>query len=266
MNFNNKNAYITGGSSGIGFAIASLLVSAGANVLLIARNTGKLESARKKLEVYGKGKVHIQSLDVSKGAEVRKCMETQAVSFGKPDILINSAGLAIPRKFEDISFEQFDLVQKTNLYGPWNMCSALIRHLKDRKGYIVNVSSVAGFIGVFGYTDYSASKFGLIGFSESLRSEFEKEGVSVSVLCPPDTDTPAYAQENKTKPTETLAISENAKLMKPEQVAKVLIRGMKKKKFMIIPGFDSKLARRAKNIAPGLVHYMVQRDIKKAAK
>ena len=190
-------------------------------------------------------------------------MAKVSATFGKVDILVNCAGLAIPRKFEDIDYEQFDLIQKTNLYGPWNMCSALIRDLKERRGYIVNVSSVAGYLGVFGYTDYSASKFGLIGFSEALRSEYEREGVTVSVLCPPDTDTPAFELENKTKPDETKAISGNAKLLSPEQVARALLKGMKKRKFMIIPGFEGKMIRRIKNIVPGLVHYMIQRDIKK---
>ena len=92
-----------------------------------------------------------------------------------------------------------------------------------KKGsHVINVSSIGGFIGVFGFTAYSASKFGLIGLSEALRGELKPRGIAVSVLCPPDTDTPGMARENKTKPDETHAISGNVKLMSAENVAKAL--------------------------------------------
>lgn len=267
--FSNKNVYITGGSSGIGLAIAEKLASLGANLLLMSRTIEKLQKAKSTVEQKKRDAsqvVDILALDVKKGDEVKAILKDATNSFGKPDVLINCAGLAIPRKFEDINLEQFDHIMKTNTYGPWLTCSALIGDLLDRKGYIVNVSSIAGFIGVFGYTDYCASKFALIGFSEALRSEYEMKGLKVSVLCPPDTDTPAFEEENKTKPAETKAISENAKLMQPEQVAETLIKGMAKEKFLIIPGFDGKLAYTAKRVAPNIVHQLMQKDIKKAKK
>ena len=102
---------------------------------------------------------------------------------------------------------------KINLYGARNAIAALLPHMRNQGGHIVNVSSIAGLIGVFGYTDYCASKFGLIGFSEALRSELDSQGIMVSVLCPPDTDTPGLAEENLTKPPETLAVSESACVM-----------------------------------------------------
>lgn len=265
--FKNKNVYITGGSSGIGLAIASELVSLGANVLLISRSIEKLSSAKELLlSTKQDVKVDSLSLDVGDNQKVNEGLKEALQSFGEPDILINCAGLAIPRKFEDIEYEQFEFIMKTNLHGVWNMTHALIPYLKARKGYVLNVSSIAGFIGVFGYTDYCASKFAIIGLSEALRSEYAIHGVRVSVLCPPDTDTPAFEEENKTKPAETKAISENAKLMQPEKVAKAVIKGMQKEQFLIIPGFDGKLANTVKRIAPGLVHAMLQKDIKKATK
>ncbi len=266
--FNNKNVYITGGSSGIGLAISKELRALGAKVLLISRNADKLEKAKSELEngIRGSEKVGILSLDVSDNQKVKEGLHSAIESFGQPDILINCAGLAIPKHFEDISYEQFEYIMKTNLYGVWNMTHTLIPFIKQRQGHIVNVSSIAGFIGVFGYTDYCASKFAIIGLSEALRSEYSKDGVRVSVLCPPDTDTPAFEKENKTKPAETKAISENAKLMQPSQVAKALIKGMKKEQFLIIPGFDGKLALFAKRAAPSLVHALMQNDIKKASK
>src|SRR6185503_5941588 len=100
-----------------------------------------------------------------------------------------------------------------NLAGCWHMIQALLPHMKARGGYIVNTASLAGLIGVSGYSDYCASKFALVGYSEALRAELKLVGIEVSVLCPPDTDTPGFATENRTKPEETKAISASARLM-----------------------------------------------------
>jgi short-subunit dehydrogenase len=138
--------------------------------------------------------------------------------------------------------------------------------MKDRGGYIINVSSIAGFIGVFGYTDYAAAKFGVVGFSEALRSELKKYNIAVSVLCPPDTDTPGFAEENKTKPEETKAISSTARLMKAEDVAKALLKGMKKQEFIIIPNFDGKFTYIMKRLLPGLVEMVTDSQVKSVQK
>ncbi|MGB4564627.1 MAG: SDR family NAD(P)-dependent oxidoreductase, partial [Dethiobacteria bacterium] len=115
----------------------------------------------------------------------------------------------------------------------------------------------------FGYTAFCASKFGIIGFSEALRSELRSHGIKVAVLCPPDTDTPGFATENITKPEETKEASKGAKLMTPEEVAKELIAGLQKDRFMIIPGFDGKLNWRLKRFFPGLVDAVLQAQVDK---
>ncbi|MEI6725944.1 MAG: SDR family NAD(P)-dependent oxidoreductase, partial [Actinomycetes bacterium] len=129
---------------------------------------------------------------------------------------------------------------------------------------IVNVSSMAGFMGVFGLTDYCASKFALVGFSEALRQELRPRGIAVSVMCPPDTDTPGLAHEDLTKPAETKAVSAGAKLMQPDEVARDLIRGIERGTFMIVPGGDGKLAYFMKRHAPGVVDAIMRRGIRKA--
>jgi hypothetical protein len=91
-------------------------------------------------------------------------------------------------------------------------------------------------------------------------------GIGVSVLCPPDTDTPGFHEENLTKPEETKKISANARLMQPEQVAQALVRGLRKNRFMIIPGFAGKLTYYAKRLLPGLVAALMDRDVKKVQK
>jgi short-subunit dehydrogenase len=129
------------------------------------------------------------------------------------------------------------------------------------RGYIVNVASLAGLIGTFGYTDYCASKFGVIGFSEALRSELKPHGIAVSVLCPPDTDTPGFATENRTKPEETRAVSGHTRVMHPDAVAGALLRGMQRRDFLIVPGIESKCAALLKRLAPSAVQWVMDRTI-----
>lgn len=266
--FNRKIVYVFGGSSGIGLETGKLLAAAGAHVFIFARTAEKLKAAEKAISACAAGencRFGYLSVDVTDHDGVVAAVETALDRFGTPDLLINSAGRGSAYHFEDISYAEFDRTLKINLYGTWNTVAALIGHMRPGS-HIVNVSSIAGFVGVFGFTGYTAAKFGVIGFSEALRSELKPRGIRVSVLCPPDTDTPGFHEENLTKPEETQKISANARLMQPDQVAHVLIRGLRKNRFMIIPGFDGKLTYYAKRLLPGLVSALMDRDIKKVQK
>jgi len=264
--FSEKTVYIVGGSSGIGLATANVLSAKGAHIIIFARRKERLEHALK--EIAGNGiskqqRFSCMQMDVSKRDDVSTVMSRAVSEFGVPDVLINCAGRAYPHYFEEVSYEQFDETMKINLYGTWNTISTLVPYMKKRGGYIVNISSMGGLIGVFGYTDYSASKFAVIGLSETLRSELKQYGLTVSVLCPPDTDTPGFYEENKTKPEETKAVSASAGLMQPDEVAQALIKGMRREKFLIVPGFEGKFTVMAKRLFPGLVEFVMNRDIKK---
>jgi len=264
--FEGRNIYITGGSSGIGLSAAKLLARSGANVVIFARNEERLEQALRDIEDQRKSDEQRFSsiqLDVSEHHEVNRVMSLAVEAFGIPDLLINAAGRAHPRHFEDIPYEQLDEIMKTNFYGVWNTVKALVPHMKKRGGHIVNIASMAGFIGVFGYADYAASKFAMIGFSETIRSELKRYGIRVSVLCPPDTDTPGFELENRNKPEETKAISGTAKLMDPEEVARALIQGVRKGRFMILANAEGSLIYLVKRLAPSLLDWIMERDIQK---
>lgn len=268
-NFRGKNVYIAGGSSGIGLATAKLLSGLGADITIFSRDEHKLARAAEEiLEQCASAEQSVawMQLDVSDRSAVESVLNTSIMRHGIPDILINCAGRAYPHYFEDISFDQFDETMKINLYGMWHITKKLVPLMKERGGYIVNVSSIAGFVGVFGFTDYCASKFAIMGFSEALRSELKPFGIKVSVLCPPDTDTPALQVENKTKPKETRAISENAGLMQPDEVAKFLVKGMKKNQPIIIPGVNGKMTYLAKRWVPSLVERIMDRTIRRVQK
>lgn len=263
--FNSKTAFIPGGSSGIGLSVAKLLAAEGANVVIFARNAKRLEEAAALVKKNAKGgsRVGFMTLDVSDDAAVKETMAKAVSDFGIPDLLINCAGRAYPRNFEDITFTQFNETMQINMYGIWNTCHALIPVMKKHGGVIVNTSSMCGFIGVFGYTDYCASKYAIVGFSEALKSELKQYNIDVHVLCPPDTDTPGFAEENKTKPEETKAISASAKLMSPDDVAVVLLHDIRAGKFMIIPNMDGKFTYIMKRLFPKLTEWVMDMSIKK---
>jgi len=268
-NFKNKKIFITGGSSGIGLSIAELFSSMGADVMIFARTKDRLKQALEKIEmkrVSDKQRFSFMAMDVSDNKNVEKTFSNAVKDFGIPDVLINNAGRAYPNYFEEITYSQFEETLKINLHGIWNTIATILPHMKEKGGYIVNVSSIAGFIGVFGYSDYSASKYAIIGLSEVLASEFKRYNISVSVLCPPDTDTPGFHEENKTKPEETKAISAKAGIMNSEKVAMSLVKGMRKKRFIIIPGLDGKFTYLAKRLFPKLVRHIIERTIRNANK
>jgi short-subunit dehydrogenase len=267
--YSEKVVYVIGGSSGIGLAAAELFTARGAHVCLFARNEERLEAACAivaRRAATRNQRCAYYSMDVSDHRQVQKVMARAVKAFGIPDMLINCAGQATPRTFEEVTYEQFDETIKINLYGTWNTVAALLPVMKKRGGTIVNTSSIAGFIGVFGYTDYNASKFAVLGFSEALRAELIQYGIAVSVLCPPDTDTPGLVVEKLTKPPETVAITKGAGLMSAEAVARAMIRGMEKGQFAILPGIEGKFSVLAQRFIPGVVRWTLDRTAKKVQK
>jgi 3-dehydrosphinganine reductase len=269
-NFVGKMVYITGGSAGIGLSTAKLLAASGADIIIFARTGEKLVTALHEIEkqrITPAQRFAYRQLDAADHTMVNTVLTEAVQDFGAPDLLINCAGRALPHYFEDITYAQFDESMKINLYSIWNTVSVLVPSMKRRGGgAIVNVSSMCGFMGVFGYTDYCASKFGIIGLSEALKQELQSQNITVAVLCPPDTDTPGFAIENVSKPLETKALSAGAKIMQPDEVARELIEGIRRGTFMIIPGTDGKLTYFMKRHFPALVELIMRRGIRKAQK
>jgi len=264
--FAGKITFITGGSSGIGLACAELLAARGADVAIFARGQEQLDKAIAQIErnrVTQKQRFLGMMLDVSRRDQVEDVLNRTVADLGVPDILINSAGISFPQRFEDIPYVKFEEIVHINLHGTWNTVSILLPYMKNHGGYIVNVSSVAGYIGVYGLSAYSASKFAVIGFSEALRSELKPLNISVSVLCPPDVDTPMLERSNKIKPEETKAISSSASLLKPIDVAREVVAGMGKGQFLILPGSGTKYTHFMKRLFPGLVQSIMDSQIRK---
>jgi 3-dehydrosphinganine reductase len=265
--YQGKTVYITGGSSGIGLAAARPF--AGANVAIFSRSQTKLDAALTLIEAAKSSngqKFLAVPLDVANHTDVDAKMAATVRSFGVPDVLVNCAGVAWCNYIEETPYEQYERMMMTDFFGVRNSVTALLPSMKERGGNIVNVASILGVIGVFGYAAYCPSKFAVIGFSGVVRAEMKKYNIRVSVLCPPDTDTPQLAEENRTKPPETRAIAGNTGLMQPEKVAALMIRGMERNKLMIVPGFMNWLSWTLNRWTPGLVRLVMDSDASKAQK
>jgi 3-dehydrosphinganine reductase len=264
-----KHAVITGGSSGIGLATAEALAARGAHVTLVARDAQRLEAARE--AVAARRTADSQNITTVSGdvstLDGAAAIVDQATAAGRPiDLLVSCAGVIIPGYFETMTPADYE-----GCMDSWRGCVYMARAaapamMRRKSGRIVNVSSVAGFMGVFGYTAYSSAKYAIMGYSESLRSELRPYDVGVSVVCPPDTDTPGLAFEKSLRPAETDRVAGNIAAVPPSVVAEAIVRGVESGRYLIVPGALSKFYRVLKGNALWLFFLITDGDVAAARK
>jgi 3-oxoacyl-[acyl-carrier protein] reductase len=180
-----KTAVVTGGSRGIGLAIARALVAEGVNVAITSRSEVHLSQARPRIESAGPGSVETLRADVRRYADVDRAVAAAAARFGGLDILINNAGVGLFANVADMTPEQWSEVIDTNLTGVFNACHASIPRMRQRGGgFIINISSLAGKNAFVGAAAYCASKSALNAFSETLMQEVRYDNIRVSYVMP----------------------------------------------------------------------------------
>lgn len=189
LSLEGKAAVVTGGTKGIGFAIAESLVKNGCGVLICGRGRDDVQAAAEKLLKIGKAEA--VSCDIRNEDHVRMMFEHCEQAFGGVDILINNAGVGyFGKTVEETSSAEFKQTLETNLFGTFYACHHAIPHLKERGGgYIINISSLAGQNAHPRMAAYNASKFGLNGFSEALMQEVRQDDIKVSYVCPGSVNT-----------------------------------------------------------------------------
>jgi len=182
--FAGKAALVTGGSRGIGKAIAIELAAAGADVALCARTEGTAESAAAEIEALGVRAVPCQA-DVALADQAEAAVKQTLEAFGRIDVLVNNAGITRDNLLMRMKEDDWDAVLSTNLKGAFNCCKAAVRPMmKARSGRIINVTSVVGISGNAGQSNYAASKAGLVGLTKSLAKEFASRNITVNAVAP----------------------------------------------------------------------------------
>ena len=187
---NGRLAVVTGGTKGIGRAIAEALIGQGARVVVGARTAGDVERAAAELGENARGVV----CDVGNAADCQALVSAAVDAFDGLDILVNNAGVGIFKPVTELSVDEWDRVQRTNVNGVFYCSRAAIPPLKERGGgWIINIGSLAGKNAFPGGAAYNASKFALIGFSEALMQEVRHDGIRVSYIMPGSVATPGFS-------------------------------------------------------------------------
>lgn len=242
MKLKDKAVLITGASSGIGWETALAFAEAGAKVAVTARRLDKLEELKAKIEGMGAKALAIRC-DVQNKKDVEDAVRKTAEEFGALDVLINNAGLLAVKKLEDQSTESVEDIMRTNYFGVVYAIKAALPIMKKQgDGHIVNVSSVAGLMGFPLMSAYCASKFAVVGLTESMRREYYGTGVTFTSFCPGSVDTPMVA-DILHSPDGKIPISAKTPRQVAEQILKCVRKRTPERIYAEAPGFVFQLAR-----------------------
>ena len=237
----NKVIVITGASSGIGEAMAKVYAAQGAKVVLGARNVQKLQLLAGDIRARG-------------GQEL---IETAVREFGGIDVLICNAGISMRAIFDDVDLGVLHRLMDVNFWGTVNCCKFALPYLQASKGSVVGISSVAGLHGLPGRTGYSASKYAMTGFLETLRIENLKKGLHVMIACPGFTASNVRFSALTADGKQQGATPRNeSKMMTPEEVARIVAKGILRRKRLCLMESEGRATHFVKKFAPAFLDRM----------
>ena len=238
--FKDKTVIVTGGTDGIGRALVDQLLMSGAKVATCGRNNDKLYQLQSQ---YPSSPLHTMIADVSNENDCRRLVEMTIKLFGGVDILINNAGISMRSEFKDVSLDVIRTVMDINFFGSVYCTKYALESILARKGVIVGVPSIAGYRGLPGRTAYSASKFALRGWLESLRTELLDSGTHVMWVCPGfTTSNIRNAALNREGQSFGETSMEEGKMMSSGKCAEIILEGISRRKREIIMTFTGKRA------------------------
>lgn len=255
-NFKEKVVVVTGASSGIGEAMAREFAARGAKVVLGARSVQKLQLIAGDIRSRG-GQAAYCAVDVAVPAECRELIHTAVREFGGVDVLVCNAGLSMRAIFDDVDLEVLHRLMDVNFWGTVNCCKFALPYLQAAKGSIVGISSVAGLHGLPGRTGYSASKYAMTGFLETLRIENLKKGLHVMIACPGFTASNVrFSALTADGSPQGGTPRDEAKMMTAEEVARIVARGVLKRKRLCLMEAEGRATHFVKKFAPGFLDKM----------
>ena len=253
-----RNAIITGGASGIGRELTRRLLADGATVAVIDRNPDP--GARDALQPAGDGRLHFHTADVTDLEQLRGAVSAAVAQIGAPDLVVNSAGIQDARPFAELSKEDFERVVAVNLFGSRNLAEAVLPHMV-RGSQLALVASLAGLVPSHSYAAYNASKYGVVGLAGALRLEQVERGVEVSVVCPPEVNTPMVATERKTLSPVAAKLKDTAGTLEVGPACEEILAGLRRGRFLIIPGWRARWVARIARLFPGIMRRVSERIV-----
>lgn len=258
-----KVVIITGASSGIGRACALAFAEQGCKLALAARDMAKLEAVAGECRAKGVGVVALPT-DVAKEEDCKRLVDETLAAYSRIDILINNAGMSMRALFEDTEISVLKRLMDVNFWGTVYCTKYALPSLLENKGSVVGISSIAGFKGLPARTGYSASKFAMNGFLETLRIENRRKGLHV-LICAPGFTASNIRNTALTRDGSSQAESplDESKLMQPEEVAQAIIKAIRKRKPMLILSTIGKLTVLINKFLPGFMDGMVYNHMAK---
>lgn len=256
MNFKDKVVVITGASSGIGLALVHEFADQGAKIAMGARSEDKLIELHNNLLTKGIESV-FSVTDVSKQDDCKRLIDAAIAKFGRIDILICNAGISMRALFDDVEISVLQKLMDTNFWGTVYCCKYALPYIQSSRGSIVGVSSVAGIHGLPARTGYSASKFAMQGFLETIRIENLKKGVHVMIAAPGFTASnvrlSALAANGASQGESP---RDESKMMSAEEVAHRIAKGISQRKRTLLMEFNGRATSFIKKFAPGFLDKM----------
>jgi 3-dehydrosphinganine reductase len=230
------HAVISGGSSGIGLALADRLARAGWDLTVLARDRNRLAAAEAALAMHG-ARVVTCSVDVADAAAVEQAVAAAGAAQGPPTLVVACAGIVTPGLLAEQPLAAFERQMAVHYFGTLHLVRAALPAMRATgRGQLVLVASAAALIGLYGYSSYAPSKFAVRGLAEALRSELAADDIDVSVVYPPDTDTPGYREELRHRSALSSRLAASGGLMSADAVAAAILHGIARRRFVIAPG------------------------------
>ncbi|HOK61993.1 MAG: SDR family oxidoreductase [Tenuifilum sp.] len=248
-----KVVVITGASSGIGKALTYEFSKYNTKLVIGARNIDELKAIASELSSVGVEVLPVKT-DVTSESDCKNLVEQAISRYGQIDILINNAGVSMRALFKDVDLKVIRHLMDVNFWGTVYCTKYALPYLLETKGSVVGVSSIAGFHGLPGRCGYSASKFAMHGFLETLRIENLKNGLHVMIAAPGFTATNVrFSALTADGTPQGMSPRDEKNMMTPEEVAKIIVNGIAKRRRNIIMGTEGKISVLAQRILPTVI-------------
>jgi NAD(P)-dependent dehydrogenase (short-subunit alcohol dehydrogenase family)/catechol 2,3-dioxygenase-like lactoylglutathione lyase family enzyme len=257
-----NTAFITGGGSGIGRRMAEMLLAEGTSVAVFDLNSS--EEAEAALTAIAAGnpgtRCEFFRADVSDAAGLEAVVLEAVGSLGAPDFSLNCAGIQIAKPFAELMAEEFERVVTINLVGSRNFAAAVLPHMQTGS-QLALIASLAGLVPGYHYAAYNASKFGVVGLAGALRLEYIGKGIEVSAVCPPEVVTPMVLEERKTMTAVGAKLKSTAGSLELQPACDSIMKQLKARRFMVIPGVRAKLVAISARLFPGVLRWFSERMV-----